>query len=1410
MHTQTVLDFVIFQLTPTRTRCEIYAAAGDETEKLASGILKPFLSHMQAVKEQLSKGGHFIRLQPPLHPQHSSWFTKATLQRFIKFVSNPDVLERVSTIEMELMQLEETVRMQTRNASTVHVQGFCTNLSATPSPKGRKRRIPTNCQIVNQYGFSGKDGDSISGNSRKRLLHALDARRKVLRKEQGKFFARAAAAGFGSIHLTELILFSECFGATRLREACIQFTNLYKRRQETGLHIEGLATDAGIQSERSLSTQPKSQISYNSHCSDDGGSRVPEEGCKNLSTDLKDSFHGAGWACTPDDDNQICTCRFADAMEGHFFSNTERQKFAVKGTGISNEDFRIYGCSPQTPPMGHVAEGHSLAAEDFSERERTADIVTQLPSCSSGWCNHHTQICCCCNNPIKSLQADQRIWTPFCLASCKDTKSHWLPESKFSSSSQTVTGEPLHDLVSDGSKYFPYALPHTKFDIQASDPSEHKCLFSHDLIHSTTGKINFVHDYSSPRQHGMGIALRQSEHNHDHGSFSDMVVVNNQIFTASHLMNQSAKPIEMAGKCCKDQGCGKDMKHELSPDPSHLSVRDVVNIFERKCQDEPMLKDNCQMQESHIGDNFQKVRNNVLEKGTADGVLIWGEYYNDENQETRKVDEITYSSSGGEKSPNGMALYKLGPGEWTGLPCTLDTNNLKPPQKALKAPRNTTLFVECTTGNLSRKSVVRKENSSKMDLKQQKLSLEKDSAKTSHDSDAKLTNEHVSGPSEERVKKFLDRYHAKRQLKLKIRSTADKGETDLNLKTMQAVLDEKQARNHDTEQLIMFDETNLQANKPQIYKGSTPKSKKEKADEEQKRPEELKVCRRERISTGTSTLATTSYLQSPRSSKSAVPTKASVAGLSPKQKGDVRLLSGTSKRLRNPLTSSAPSLIKIQSKTVGTISLRASIGSQHSVDKKGRSPLHSKAKPLGTVSSTVDHKAHKVSKSSTRKVKPSAPDTKDQSRYLDKNGKGSSLPNSISTDAKEGPRNFLRKGAGARSRVGVLQPKVANSKEVATLHKGTHVMLSPPLKPQDDGMTIGQQSQVMPTECSIPKQEANARAETHSPTNASEIDSGSFGNCANGYERASQQESSGGLKGNVCANASPLHSTSRSSVVASFHEETSLSISANNLQPICGSHMTSEEENPDGSTQMQSCSTSKDTFLNATEFLTPCTPTEPLITMQSSVYTDTCDPFEIPPAQGREIPNPRFSEERVNHFVDSAISDVSSSKTEFQQLGMKWGTSRYISFIEPAPTSGQGKDSKKFLNFGRKSMHAARCDTTDQAFASIFSEEDEDRGSFSETGSKIMDCYGRKRHSSGKGLHHRASGNDLHQCSPSTSEHDESKSRKTIIPFKRSVSTHEVRSKSQDRELSKKSAAKATRAFFSLAPFRRKAVEGKC
>ncbi|KAI3755805.1 hypothetical protein L1987_55611 [Smallanthus sonchifolius] len=164
------LDYALFQLTPTRTRCDLIICAGDCKEKLASGLLEPFVSHLKFAKDEISKGGYSITLSAPAS---ASWFTKSTLERFVS--------------------LDEHLKKSAAFA----------------------------------YKHEDNTSDSLhEEDSKLHLQRVLETRKAVLQREQAMVYARALVAGFETDFLQDLVCFADAFGSPRLREACLDFMEL--------------------------------------------------------------------------------------------------------------------------------------------------------------------------------------------------------------------------------------------------------------------------------------------------------------------------------------------------------------------------------------------------------------------------------------------------------------------------------------------------------------------------------------------------------------------------------------------------------------------------------------------------------------------------------------------------------------------------------------------------------------------------------------------------------------------------------------------------------------------------------------------------------------------------------------------------------------------------------------------------------------------------------------------------------------------------------------------------------------------------------------------------------------------------------------------------------------------------------
>ncbi|KAF8114190.1 hypothetical protein N665_0040s0045 [Sinapis alba] len=229
MDSRAILDSALFQLTPTRTRFDLVLFCGSKKEKLASGIFEPFISHLKFARDQISKGGYSISLHPPT--SHSSWFTKSTFDRFVRFVNTPAIIERFATLEKEILQTEDSIQAnETANAEQIQDGGNVRNSNESSSKK----------ESENGNEAAGEETSKIQ------LQRLLETRRTLLRREQAMAYARGVVAGYEIDTIDDLILFADAFGASRLREACVKYKELWKKKHGDGLWMAELAAVKAI------------------------------------------------------------------------------------------------------------------------------------------------------------------------------------------------------------------------------------------------------------------------------------------------------------------------------------------------------------------------------------------------------------------------------------------------------------------------------------------------------------------------------------------------------------------------------------------------------------------------------------------------------------------------------------------------------------------------------------------------------------------------------------------------------------------------------------------------------------------------------------------------------------------------------------------------------------------------------------------------------------------------------------------------------------------------------------------------------------------------------------------------------------------------------------------------------------
>lgn len=66
-------------------RCELFVSRDGNTDKLASGLVKPFVTHLKVVEEQVALAVPSIKLEVEKYKNADSWFTKGTLERYSDF-----------------------------------------------------------------------------------------------------------------------------------------------------------------------------------------------------------------------------------------------------------------------------------------------------------------------------------------------------------------------------------------------------------------------------------------------------------------------------------------------------------------------------------------------------------------------------------------------------------------------------------------------------------------------------------------------------------------------------------------------------------------------------------------------------------------------------------------------------------------------------------------------------------------------------------------------------------------------------------------------------------------------------------------------------------------------------------------------------------------------------------------------------------------------------------------------------------------------------------------------------------------------------------------------------------------------------------------------------------------------------
>ncbi|KAG7659305.1 hypothetical protein ISN44_As01g062040 [Arabidopsis suecica] len=198
MRSDTVLDYVVFELSPKHSKCELFVSSNEQTEKLASGLIQPFVNHLKVLEAKASPVAQSsIRLEVE---KSNTWFTKRTLERFVQFVNSPETLEKVNTYYSEMLQLEA--------ARTLY------------------------SQRSEDSKFGASDDGAAADATKKELLKAIDLRLEAIKKDLTTSISHASASGFDPHTVSELKQFADRFSAHHLDEACSKYISLWKQRPD--------------------------------------------------------------------------------------------------------------------------------------------------------------------------------------------------------------------------------------------------------------------------------------------------------------------------------------------------------------------------------------------------------------------------------------------------------------------------------------------------------------------------------------------------------------------------------------------------------------------------------------------------------------------------------------------------------------------------------------------------------------------------------------------------------------------------------------------------------------------------------------------------------------------------------------------------------------------------------------------------------------------------------------------------------------------------------------------------------------------------------------------------------------------------------------------------------------------------
>ncbi|KAF9591890.1 hypothetical protein IFM89_009498 [Coptis chinensis] len=249
-----LLEYASFRILPTQNRFEASVCYNNKVEKLASGLLEQLVLQLPQVKGFHPKElGDCFKLQLPENLKGSTWFSKSTLLSFLHIVGVPELLKKANAIGDEISQLEEArkfhlalytqghqVEAQSKEAGvffiTYYLRGemlhsitaCSSNTLAWGSSFVAYYILATNNELIFWSELQITSADA----TKNELLRAMDFRLAALRDELVGAFNQVSDGAFSYNQITNLVSFSQFFGAVDLRNSLSKYLELSHKNQD--------------------------------------------------------------------------------------------------------------------------------------------------------------------------------------------------------------------------------------------------------------------------------------------------------------------------------------------------------------------------------------------------------------------------------------------------------------------------------------------------------------------------------------------------------------------------------------------------------------------------------------------------------------------------------------------------------------------------------------------------------------------------------------------------------------------------------------------------------------------------------------------------------------------------------------------------------------------------------------------------------------------------------------------------------------------------------------------------------------------------------------------------------------------------------------------------------------------------